>query len=561
MSGNPSREQLKAQVMQAASLQQRGELASAATAYREVLKVAPSMPIAWLMLARVERQRARYPAAAEALKRVQQLMPASTEVLAETGYLALATNDNGRARDAFAALTQQAPQLADGFFNLGQAYKGLGEHAPAIAAFEQAIARGIDEPAQVYTELGLVQTLDRQLDAARDSFTRALAQQPALPRALHGMAVVLISDGDFERARPMLRQAVAGDPNLVEAYQHLADSHRFESVDDPDVALIIAAYQASAATDYTREKLGFALGKIFNDCGEYDRAFEYYRSANALKKARVPAFEQARQQGYSRRLAQVFDRQRLAAATPVDQAPGTPQPLFIVGMPRSGTTLVEQILSSHSQVAGAGERIFLENEIVGRLAPYPDSFENGALPAAFEDVRGEYLQHLAQFADGERFVTDKFPANFQHLGLIALLFPGSAVVHCQRDPLDNCLSIYFQDFGRGNYFSYDLQDIASVHNDYRALMAHWAQVLPAPAFELDYEALVADQAHWTRALLAHCKLPFEEACLQFEQNKRVVDTLSRWQVRQPIYTQSVRRWQRYERHLQPLRTALSLDSS
>ncbi len=234
-------------------------------------------------------------------------------------------------------------------------------------------------------------------------------------------------------------------------------------------------------------------------------------------------------------------------------------PILIVGMPRSGTTLVEQILASHPEISGAGEVGYL-NAAAQTLArqsglAYPLCLD-GLTERGVGVLAAGYLEKLEQDRGDARYVTDKRVYNFVHLGLFSILFPEARIIHCVRDPLDTCFSIYCQNFGDQNYFSYNLQDIAEYYRFYRSMMDHWKSVLPLQVFEVPYNELVKHQEMVSRGLLAHCELPWDDSCLRPHETSRDVQTASQWQVRQPVYSSSVAKWQRYKRHLRPLIKAL-----
>jgi hypothetical protein len=235
--------------------------------------------------------------------------------------------------------------------------------------------------------------------------------------------------------------------------------------------------------------------------------------------------------------------------------------VFIVGMVRSGTSLVEQILSSHPDVHGAGELpdiIQITNglqDFLGASAPYPECLS--LLKQEHLDALAQhYLEHLKQISPDARRVVDKMPGNFMHLGLIEMLFPEARVIHCMRDPVDTCLSAYFQDFSRSHPYAYDLSNLGAFYRAYLKVMAHWRKILRLPLFELQYEDLIANQEQVSRALIEFCGLEWDDRCLQFHETQRFVGTASYDQVNRPLYKQSVARWKRYERHLGPLLAAL-----
>jgi len=305
-----------------------------------------------------------------------------------------------------------------------------------------------------------------------------------------------------------------------------------------------------------RVELHFAAGKMYDDIETYEQAFDHYRLANDLFDV---AFDPA---AYAEEVSAL-----IATYTPDLLARGlefgldTESPVFIVGMPRAGTTLVEQILSSHPDVYGAGELGTMTNltgrvvHLTGDSAPYPDCARQLDQEGA-RLLAQEYMESLAAATKTAACFTDKMPKNFLHLGLIALLLPAARVINVQRDPMDTCLSIYFTHFLAHHAYAYNLTNLGLYYRQYQRLMAHWQRVLPLRSMELRYEELVADQVGMSRKLVEFCGLSWDERCLSFHKSDRVVHTTSGPQVRQPLYGSSVGRWHRYESHLTPLVDAL-----
>ena len=315
-------------------------------------------------------------------------------------------------------------------------------------------------------------------------------------------------------------------------------------------------------------RVRFALARHHADAGDHARAFQYFRIGNEMRAREAGrhgrTFDRAAVDGLAERSIALFTPEFFAERG--ETGAPSERPVFIVGMPRSGTTLVEQILASHHAVFGAGELDAIE-AITYRLssagradAAYPDTVA-GLDAAACRRLGDAYLERLATLDANAARVTDKMPANFRHLGLIALLLPGARIVHCQRDPLDVCLSCYVQNFTRGNEFSNDLGDIAVTYRAYRRLIDHWRRVLPVPMLDVRYEELVDDQAAVSRRIVDFVDLEWDPACLEFHANRRAVQTSSALQVRRPIYRDSIERWRVYQAELQPLIEALGDDAT
>lgn len=462
--------------------------------------------------------------------------PEAAPALAEKGVLAAARSDYVEAARCFRWLIGHGHRNADLLFNLALAEEQLGRFDRAVDAYRDALAADPDNSPAVRARLGGALAASGDDKGARIELGAALAQDPECLEALTGLGMLALAAGDMEDAVRLFRQCVALRPDFAEAWQQLLESRKLADGQDPDLEAARALLARHDLPPESRERLGFAVGKACDDLGLYDEAFEHFREANALKRRRLPAFDRdAWTAECARRLESAEDdRGRRARRHPV-----TIVPIFIVGMPRSGTTLVDQILTSHPEVAGVGELPFFDRD--GR----PED----------EALRADYLGHLS--ATGARAVTNKYPANFRHLPLIRRVFPEARVVHVVRDPIDTCLSIYFQDFPTGNFYANDFSDIASYYHGYEALTDAWAG-RGSGTFEVRYESLLADLEGTSRRLLAYCGLTWASECLEFHKNPRPVTTLSRWQVRQPIFSTSVGRWRHYRAHLGPLFEALGI---
>ncbi|MDB5173827.1 MAG: uncharacterized protein JWN51_2600 [Phycisphaerales bacterium] len=381
----------------------------------------------------------------------------------------------------------------------------------------------------------------------------AIALMPMDVDTIAVRAIVLSADGQLQPAMQLIEPLLArgsDDLQLVYAYAHLAPKIGHES---QAAALIERALKRTDISPAFRPRLMFAAAGLLDAVGRHDEAFAHAKAANAL--ARRP-FNSAAYSELVNRNTDYFTRDRLRALPRA--TPGNRRPVFILGMPRSGTSLVEQILATHPSVFGGGELGLVAGLTRAvATAPWaggatmPRCLDNLTLQEA-NSLAAQYHAGIQSLGSAAPVVTDKMPLNFLVLGLIQVLLPESRVIHCLRDPRDTCLSCYFTDFAIGNEFTFDLGQLATFHRDYARMMRHWKQVVSLPMLEVRYEDLVADKEKQTRRMLEFLDLPWDDRCLLFHQNKRFVATASREQVRKPIYSSSVGRWKHYEKYIPEL---------
>lgn len=434
------------------------------------------------------------------------------------------------------------------------ALQRAGRHREAAEVF-QKLHKANRKHAGVLTQLGIAHFAMDDLEPAKRHLEAAVRIDRSDPLAFYNLGIICQRLGDMPGSRRHLKQALRLKPDFAEAYYSLSLSGRFKP-GDRTVERVEALIKTSAPSRTSRCFLHFAAGKMRDDMGEASRAFGHYRDANRLMAA---SYDRDREERFMAEQKAVFDGalfERYRGHGIADA-----RPIFIVGMARSGTTLVEQILSSHPEVAGLGELgdlTQIANALgakSGQGASYPRSLR--AMDVAVQrELAGMYVRRTAGLAAGADVTVDKNPANFRHLGLIAIMFPNARVIHCERSALDTCLSCYFKKFGAGMDHTFDLDNLGHYYRLYHDLMAHWRAVLPIPVYDLRYEDMVEDDEAVTRDMLGFCGLGWDPACRRFFENKRAVDTASSWQVRQPLYNSSVGRWKMYEAELQPLIKAL-----
>jgi tetratricopeptide (TPR) repeat protein len=354
-------------------------------------------------------------------------------------------------------------------------------------------------------------------------------------------------------------RAVELDPTTMDAWRARVDMRKFEP-GDPDIARLETVFKSGRLTPAQRMTACFALGKIYEDVGQYNRAFWCFQEGNRLKRNTI-SFNINNVIQQHNEIRRTFDASLLERQRDLGEPDATP--IFILGMPRSGTTLAEQILASHPDVFGAGELYDL-SKICGETArehglqgPYP-RWVPDLTPEAMRALGRRYVDRIRAGRPDRAHITDKMPSNYRFVGLIRLLLPNAKIIHMRRHPADTCLSCYTKLFAESQNHTYDLTELGRSYRAYEELMAHWRAVLPPDGMlEVQYERLVADPRTQIQRLLDFCGLPWADACLQFHRTKRGVSTASVSQVRRPLYTSSVQRWRRFADHLNPLFDALA----
>ena len=339
----------------------------------------------------------------------------------------------------------------------------------------------------------------------------------------------------------------------------MAKHKKFTDYDD-DMKAMESLYSQKGLPRESSIELAFALGKAYEDLGNYDKSMEYVIKAASLKRSSFDYSVSESKEQFDK-IRTIFSRDFFSRHT----GTGSPEqtPIFILGMPRSGTSLVEQILASHADVFGAGEindlRMVFES-ITGPddkepLRKFPDVL-TGLDDQAFTNLGNQYLARIRKYSSDAKFITNKMPHNFLHIGFIRLILPNARIIHCTRDPMDSCLSIYKTHLVKGHRYSYDLSELGQYYRMYLELMDYWQDTLPGFIYDQNYEELVKSPKEQVQNLLRHCALPWDDDCLNFHQTRRRIGTASSAQVNRPIYHSSVNLWERYEKHLQPLKTAI-----
>ncbi len=558
----------------ALQLHQRGELKRARMLYERVGMASPDYPRALHYLGLIAHQTGDSDKAVRLIAKALTFKPEDAEMRSNLGNALARCGKLEQARRELERATALAPGFAGAHNNLGLVQRKLSLPDEAARSFQRAVELLPGNPllysnwgtalaeaghlpaarerleqalkldpkhADAWSNLGLVLSRLRQWDEALRCLNKALDLAPKAAAVWVNLSNVERAYGRLAEARKAAAKAIELAPALPDAHQALASAGRFEEAES-EISGLEGVLKRRDLTSKERMNCSYALGKLLDGVGSYDRAFSAFGAAN---REQALAFDLGRTQARFDSLISRFDRALLDRLSGCGHP--SERPIFVLGMPRSGTTLVEQIIASHGSASGAGEL----PDVEGYLATF-EAAERGEEAALLERFARDYLAELDRRGQGMPRTVDKAPFNFLSLGLIRLVFPKARIVHCRRDPRDTCLSIYFTNFAEHRTFTTRLEDIGAYYACYERLMAHWRGLFPEGFHELTHETLVGDQEPESRRLLDYLGLSWDSRCLSFHETERPVDTPSDWQVREPINTRSIGRWRRYEQHLGPL---------
>jgi tetratricopeptide (TPR) repeat protein len=509
------------------ALRQLGELEHAEKCTRLALELAPRLAMAHNNLGLLLTARGERAAAIASLREALRYNPQYIEALSNLGNVLRAAGLRRESLAAYQRALELDPRRADSHANLAQALLETRRTRQAVECFRQAIRL---QPQHIAAHLGLsaAQRIQRLPAEAEASCRHALELAPDHPDGLVLLGELNADSGRFAEAHELFERVLTLDSRFAPAYCSIA-AHRRMTPEDGDWLRGVQALLNTALPVADEMQLRYALGKYLDETGSYAEAFNSYQQANELNKRLGGSYDAAHLTSLVDGIIHRPDYLNVKSSD-------SQQPVFIVGMPRSGTSLAEQILSSHACVFGAGEVAFWD-----KADP-----RNGQLAQ-------DYLNRVREHAADALRITDKMPANFLYLGLIHCVFPRARIIHMQRHPLDTCLSVFFQNFFNVSPYANDLSHLAHYYGQYLRIMQHWRSVLPADTLlEVQYEELVQDTEAWARRMVDFVGLAWDPSCLEFHRTERAVITASKWQVRQKINTGSVGRWRRYARYLAPL---------
>jgi len=545
------------------ALQRLKRFADAEQSYRRALELQPNFAEAWNNLGTCLRELRRPEEAESVYLKALQLSPSNPDLL---DNLALALKDLDRLDEA-AELLQRALviEARSDEFHVHYGAVLLDQHKieQAAAATERALALQPNNH-DAANLMGRVAFERGNLTEALAYYRRALALRPDHADAYNNMGNALKDLGKLQDAQGAYLEALRLDPSVTNVYVNLADLKTFAPGDPHLAAMQSLAGMSDGLSKTDRMQLDFALAKAYADLKDYDRSFTHLRAGNAAKRARISYNEKSAFALFDS-IEAVFTPGLIAKKS--GSGDGSSMPIFVFGMPRSGTTLVEQIIASHPLVHGAGELQTLNDVILtvrgpdGNTIPYPE-FVPALDASALSNIGARYVAAVRELvyknteAKSER-VTDKLPSNYNFAGLIHLALPNAKMIHTVRNPVDTCMSCFSKLFSAEQSHAYDLGELGRYYKRYERLMTHWHRVLPAGRIlDVRYEDIVADLEGQARRIIAHCGLPWNDKCLSFHVTDRPVRSASATQVRRPIYQSAIGRWRVYEEHLGPLLSAL-----
>ena len=536
-----------------------GDIDEAEKNFRKAVSLAPQNFEALNSLAVILRRKGKLDDAVKKLKSSLQINAFYAEAHCNLGITFQDMGEANQARSSFKRAIEISPGMIEAHIGLAELLIDQGLLKDAMSHARQALKINPD-CSEAHNTLGIALNKKGKTEDAIASFKIAAELSPDNAEALVNLGITLEQTGDLQPAAESYQQAIKARPEFGKARYLLAHLKNHASSED-EISAALSLFQNEKTSDASKTDLAFALACGYESRQQYEDSFKYLQQGHQLKKKKLP-FDLPKEQRYFQSLAEVFNSgffDKHATNSTHDQSV-----VFVIGMPRSGTSLTEQILASHTAVYGAGELSLIAEtrKEIAKLTSRSFPQNCSLLDDAQVKMLGlSYLNELKKRSPKAEIITDTNPMNFLYTGLIAALLPNARFINCVRNPMDNCLSIFKHLLAEPHAYSHDLEDLGAYFNLYRSLMRHWHETLPGRIYDLPYETLVANSENEIRKLLEFCKLPFEENCLQFHKTSRVVRTPSASQVRQPLYTDTINLWKRYELQLKPLQTILNSEET
>jgi len=533
---------------QAVQLARQGQLGPAERAFSSLATNPALREQSLIMLAKIAAHQKNYKKQCDVLRTLTQEFPANVAYLSE---LAACYSNRQLFVEASATLEKQiaiAPNNPTAYFNLAVALRYSHRFPEALDAYDKALDLGIDGAEEVYLNKAVIYSdYIRDDEAALANLNLALSIRPKYLPALLNKGNLLEEQGKKALAAQCYQQILEIDPTYLDALARLAPLTDVETIEHPIFSQLQKAIAQPTISPETRANLAFARAGLLDKIQQYDLAFESYFLANETCKKDGRRYIPAKQETYTDKLLHTFSKDWFKKLPPVSEA----QPIFICGMFRSGSTLVEQIVCSHPKVTAGGELELVKKLAHDHLIPEPKAFTS-LTNEELAKMASAYLAEVNKRFPNAELVTDKRPDNFLYVGLIKSLFPKARIILTERDAMDNCLSVYFQHLAAAYPYARQLDHVGHFYKEYQRVSDHWRELFPDTIHTVCYDDLVHQQEAETRALLTFLGLEWDDRCMEFHKLENTVKTASYWQIRQPLYTKSSGRWQNYQRHIAPL---------
>jgi tetratricopeptide (TPR) repeat protein len=526
---------------------------TAELAYRDLISNNVQLPKVYSQLALICWMSNRIPDAKNLWVYALELDPSYIDALMGLGNICKYERNFVKAADFYQKATVENPKFALAHLNLSFSLKQIGKLVDSERACKSALEIA---PNYIQAEdfLGQILVSKGDLDQAQQVFEKLLSENPKNIKALYALGNIFKSQGEFKKACAYYQKIFSIQPKYSQAHFTYSSIYKYIDKKDPHIELMLEQYKIAERTSDSKIQLSFALAKAFEDIQDYDEAFKYLEEGNQLRFARYN-YNIESDEVFVKSIIESFNTNSLNNLDV--QATTSGAPIFIVGMPRSGTSLVEKILSTHTNVHAGGELDYFfqlgTQNLLTESSNYLFTPINNVPRELLENIGLQYIEKIKLLNSESRYTTDKLPFNFLLIGLIKKALPNARIIHCVRDAKDNCLSIYKKNFTTDNYrFAYNLKTLGQFHNLYSQLMEHWHSTFPHSIIDIKYESLVSNSEIEIKKLIAACDLEWQEECLNFHKSEAIVNTASAYQVRQPIYDSSIGIWTKYKSYLTPL---------
>lgn len=543
----------KASLNKAINAHNNSDLKSAELIYRKLISERVKEPFIYTQLAIICATSKRHNEAKQLCEFVLNFAPTFINALILLADLYKNVRDFPTAIEFYKKTIKEDPNFYQAYLSLSFSLVQIGKLDEGEKYCRKVISLKPDF-IQAQDYLGQILMFKGDLAQAKSIFNQLVSKDPNNVPALYTLGNILKSQGEFEEAALTYKKVMTLRPDYSQAHFTYASIHKYLDKTDLHITLMLQQYQSRNIPVESKIQLSFALAKAFEDLEDYSQSFKYLSEGNNLKFERYN-YSIEPDKLFIESIIKSFNQHDIANLNIKSQA--SCKPIFIVGMPRSGTSLVEKIIATHTKVYAAGEldymfrlgtSLFLDETtefLFKQLSEYDKN--------KFDAIAKTYLKQIELLSNSHDRITDKLPFNMLLIGLIKIVFPNAKIIHCVRDAKDNCFSIFKQNFTTDNYrFAYNLKTLGQYHKLYQQLMKHWHQTFPDTIYDVCYETLVSNPDKEIRKLIETCDLEWQEECLNFDKSKGVVKTASAYQVRQPIYTSSVNLWEKYQKFLSPL---------